>query len=213
MVCRDIKHWRSMFRDFLLNAADVIAPSESTAKIVNSYYSDVKIIVKEHSVPEYVHKTFNPEFLKKNILNIAVIGAIGEQKGSKIIYELVEKIREEKLPVNIKIIGITDLQNEYYKSEDGILEITGRYNKEDISDLLAKYQIGVVLIPSIWPETYSYTTSEAIFSGYPVIVFNLGAPAERVRKLKCGWIVDKCNCKDLLNKIMDLLNNKNMNIK
>ena len=213
MVCRDIKHWRSMFRDFLLNAAEVIAPSESTAKIVNSYYSDVKIIVKEHSVPEYVHKTFNPEFLKKNILNIAVIGAIGEQKGSKIIYELVEKIREEKLPVNIKIIGITDLQNEYYKSEDGILEITGRYNKEDISDLLAKYQIGVVLIPSIWPETYSYTTSEAIFSGYPVIVFNLGAPAERVRKLKCGWIVDKCNCKDLLNKIMDLLNNKNMNIK
>lgn len=205
IICKDIKRWRNVFHDFLLKANEVIAPSNSTARIINSYYSDVKIVVKEHSVPKYVHKTFNPEFLKKDILNIAVIGAIGEQKGSKIIYELVEKIREENLPINIKIIGITDLQNEYYKSKDGILEITGRYNKEEISELLAKYQIGVVVIPSIWPETYSYTTSEAVFSGYPVIVFNLGAPAERVCKLKCGWVLDECKSQYVLDIIKNLL--------
>ena len=204
IICKDIKRWRNVFHDFLLKANEVIAPSNSTARIINSYYSDVKIVVKEHSVPKYVHKTFNPEFLKKDILNIAVIGAIGEQKGSKIVYELVERIREEKLPINIKIIGITDLQNKYYKSKDGILEITGRYNKEEISDLLAKYQVGVVLIPSICPETYSYTTSEAIFSGYPVIVFNLGAPAERVNKLKCGWILNECKSQYVLDKIKHL---------
>jgi len=46
------------------------------------------------------------------------------------------------------------------------------------------------MIPSIWPETFSYTTSEALLLGYPVLCFNLGAPAERVRRYDCGLVVD-----------------------
>lgn len=208
IICKDIKYWRKIFEDFLSKAIKVIAPSESTAKIIKSYYPKLNIVVKEHDIPEYIHKTFNLEFLKKDKLNVAVIGAINEIKGSNIIYDLVENIRKEKLPINIKIIGITNLQSEYYKSKDGILEITGRYNNNNISDLLAKYQIGLVVISSIVPETYSYTTSEAIYSGYPIIVFDIGAPADRVRNLNCGWILKKLDSKELLDKITFLANNK-----
>lgn len=208
IICKDIKYWRTIFEDFLSKATEVRVPSESTAKIIKSYYPKLNIVVKEHDIPKYIHKTFEPEFLKKDILNVAVIGAIGENKGSNIVYDLVENIRKGKLPINIKIIGITNLQSNYYKSEDGILEITGRYNNNEISDLLAKYQIGIVLIPSIWPETYSYTASEAIYSGYPIVVFDIGAPADRVRNLNCGWILKSLDGKELLDKITFLANNK-----
>ena len=208
IICKDIKYWRIMFENFLSKATEVIVPSESTAKIIKSYYQKLDIIIEEHDIPNYIHKTFEPEFLKKDILNVAVIGAISENKGSNIVYDLVENIRKEKLPINVKIIGITNLQSNYYKSEDGILEITGRYNNNEISDLLAKYQIGIVLIPSIWPETYSYTASEAIYSGYPIVVFDIGAPADRVRSLNCGWILKSLDGKELLDKIRFLANNK-----
>ena len=206
IICKDIKYWRIMFEKFLSKATEVIVPSESTAKIIKSYYPKLDIIIKEHDIPNYIHKTFKPEFLKKDVLNVAIIGAISENKGSNIVYNLVEDIRKEQLPINIKIIGITNLQSDYYRSKDGILEITGRYNNNEISDLLAKYQIGVVLIPSIWPETYSYTASEAIYSGYPIMVFDIGAPADRVRELNCGWILKKYDSKSVLNLLKNIKN-------
>ena len=47
------------------------------------------------------------------------------------------------------------------------------------------------MIPSIWPETYSYTTDEAIASGYKVVAFKIGAHSDRIIKKNMGWIVEK----------------------
>ena len=41
----------------------------------------------------------------------------------------------------------------------------------------------------MWPETYSYTLSESLISEIPVISFDLGAIAERVKKADVGWIL------------------------
>jgi 1,4-dihydroxy-2-naphthoate octaprenyltransferase len=49
------------------------------------------------------------------------------------------------------------------------------------------------LVPSICPETYSYTTDEIMQMGYPLIVFDLGAPAERVKNYELGKIISKEN--------------------
>jgi glycosyltransferase involved in cell wall biosynthesis len=37
------------------------------------------------------------------------------------------------------------------------------------------------LFPSIWPETFSYVVAEMIALGLPIVAFDLGAPAERLR--------------------------------
>ncbi len=41
---------------------------------------------------------------------------------------------------------------------------------------------------SMWPETYSYTLSESLIAEIPVITFDLGAIAERVKAIDAGWI-------------------------
>lgn len=51
--------------------------------------------------------------------------------------------------------------------------------------------IDIVFIPSIWPETFSYTTSEAMMMGLPVACFDMCAPAERVKNLRKNLLLKK----------------------
>ena len=52
-----------------------------------------------------------------------------------------------------------------------------------------KYGITDWLIPSIWPETFSYTTHEAIATGLPVWSFDLGAQADAIRGRRKGGVI------------------------
>ena len=48
------------------------------------------------------------------------------------------------------------------------------------------------LFPSIWPETFSYVVAEMTALELPVVAFDLGAPAERLRGYRrarlCGEV-------------------------
>lgn len=209
-LTEDIQEWRTLFHGFLRGAKAVLAPSQSAADSIRKYYSDVDVCIQEHAVDSYVHPTFDAKVLEDEYLTIAALGAISEVKGAELIYETAEKIRKTKLPVRIKVIGITNVHNVYYRSEDGVLEITGAYDNRDVSELLAKHRVAAVLISSIWPETYSYTTSEALSSGYPVIAFDLGAPAERIRRQGYGWIVEEISSNALLDLLSRLAANREL---
>ncbi len=206
----DIKEWRSIFMNLLIGARDVVAPSNNTAKIVNSYYNDLQITVAEHGMPLYIHNTADRVQVHGNVLNVTVLGAVGIHKGSKVIKNLSDKIVRQNLPIKITIIGYTDEHPEHYKNADGSLEILGSYNNEDVSDLLAKYETDLVLFPSIWPETYSYTVSEAIYSGYKVLAFNIGASSDRIRQTKMGWLVDVISADALMCKLIELQKDKEL---
>ena len=204
----DINDWRNSFNKFLAGAKEVIVPSSNTAEIFNRYYPSLKITVREHAINENLTYTFDKKFAREEILTVAVIGAIGIEKGSRIIYDLADDLEKISLPVKLLVIGITNLHNNAYRSESGKFEITGAYDNNEISELLAKHKVGVVMIPSIWPETYSYTTTEAMASGYPVIVFPTGAPADRVKRTGGGWILKDISKSAVLNKLKELISNR-----
>ena len=203
----DISEWRNSFQKFLAEAKEVIVPSQNTADIFKRYY-EVPITVREHSIHGKLTRTFREEFAQAKILTVAVIGSIGIEKGSRIIYELAEELEKNTLPIKLIVIGITNLHNTPYKSERGKFEVTGAYDNREISNLLAKYKVGIVLTSSIIPETYSYTTTEAIESGYPVMVFPIGAPADRVKRTGGGWILSDINENAVLTKLKELLENR-----
>ena len=203
----NIENWRKEFKKFFEGAQEIIVPSENTAEIFKKYYS-VPITVREHEINKNLKYTFETNFAEEEILTVAVIGAIGNEKGSKIIYALAEKLEKNNLPIKLIVIGITNLQNSAYISANKNFQITGAYDNKEISNLLAKYKVALVLIPSIWPETYSYTTTEAMSSGYPVMVFPLGAPADRV-KLGGGWILEEISEDAVIKKLEQLLKNRN----
>lgn len=124
------------------------------------------------------------DYQKKKI-RVAFIGGINELKGAKIIKDIVSK---SKLSVQWYIfgnIGDTDLLL-YEKSN---LVKIDKYNQSDVKSLLEFYSIDIVCILSVWPETFSYTLSEALGSGILTVVTDVGALGERIKLYQAGKAV------------------------
>ena len=85
------------------------------------------------------------------------------------------------------------------------MKITGSYEREHLPEIIEDRKIDVIFIPSIWPETFSYTSQEAIEMGMPVAVFDLGAPPERVKKYEKGLVIDKIDAAYALEKIRGMV--------
>ena len=67
--------------------------------------------------------------------------------------------------------------------------VHGYYRAGTLPSHLARNGVGLLVIPSIVPETFSLVLSEAWLAGVPVIAFDAGAPAERIRRDGGGWLV------------------------
>jgi hypothetical protein len=67
----------------------------------------------------------------------------------------------------------------------GNVLITGEYDEREAVALIRRQRANCAFIPSIWPETWSYTLSRAWEAGLDPFAFDLGAPAARIRQR--GW--------------------------
>ena len=173
-----IKQWRNCWGDFLENYADeIIVFSNSIKTIFISAYPNVadKICVIPHETQNLRYVNIQPH----KTINIAILGNISHQKGADIVRKMSKHISK-----NEKIIIIGNMEN----PPDNI-HIHGKYKTDDLPKLMEQYEIDTVFIPSIWPETFSYTTSEATSMGLPVICYDLGAPAERITQYKYGLVL------------------------
>jgi len=131
---------------------------------------------------------------------IGVLGAINYVKGAQIIKQMVQLIERDKLDINIVVIGeIT----EAIKSKH--FHVTGRYKRENLEQLVKEHEIDIFLIPTIIPETFSYTTQEIIMMKLPLMVFNIGAPAERVATYEKGYIIDEMSARAVLDTLKKVL--------
>ena len=192
-VCRDyLKHfqlwdWRRCWSTLLRAAKKIIAPSSYTAQIIKNIYPNLNIEVRPHKISLPIERTFKPEFAAREKLRITFLGETCEHKGEWYLLKLNEIVRREKLPIEFVVLG-------EYKDDiragtrEGII-LAGKYNAPDVSKKLAEYETAIVATLSKVPETYCYTASEAILSGYPVMTFNIGAQFLRVAKNNCGWIL------------------------
>lgn len=83
----------------------------------------------------------------------------------------------------------------------------GRYDRQMLPEILDRVRPDLVAIVSIWPETYCLTLDESIRSGIPVICTPLGAPADRVRQNRCGWVLDRLDAESFLKTLRRLTAN------
>lgn len=197
--------WREKFDNLLKYSSKIICFSQSSKEIIQKAYpslSDDKFNVKPHVVdwirPVAISKT-------SKTINVAIIGAIGIHKGANIVISFSNYIKYNSLDIKVHIFGeIFDPNRELNKNKHVINH--GRYKKENLPDLMEENEIDIVLILSIWPETFSYTTEEAIKMNLPVAVFDLGAPAERVKLYSKGIILEKQEPEYIVRKIYEYFN-------
>jgi len=177
----DISQWRERHHQVLGAAEKVWVPSKDVAVRLNRFYPDVFFTVAAHddiTFKDIEHKI--PQLSSDEELRILIIGAIGKMKGFDVVRACAQDTKQRNLPLQFLIMGHTI--NDRLLINEGV-QITGMYQEDEAMELLESLNIHVVFLPSLWPETYSYTLSIALKAGLPIFAFNLGAIAERLKDL------------------------------
>lgn len=111
---------------------------------------------------------------------IAIIGAVGEQKGRAVLLACARHAALHDLPLEFVLIGFADEEDALLAT--GKVFISGRYDEAELPDLLQREAPSAIFLPSVTPETWSYSLSHAMATGLPITAFDLGAMAERLRR-------------------------------
>ncbi|MDO4343730.1 MAG: glycosyltransferase [Eubacteriales bacterium] len=201
-ISKDIDYitlWREEAQCALRKCAKIIVPSDSVRATIETYYPSLveKVEVINHGIEVSENqKREHANIQKEKVLRVAFIGNLGRQKGSELIYDIIINGDEEKFQWYL-IGGIAD--KKLYRLKQKNVVKHGWYRQNELGSLLKEYKIDLVCILSLVPETYSYTFSEAMASGIPLVVTDIGALGERMRQYNAGWLVSyRTNAREIL---------------
>jgi len=193
--------WRVQWLNLLTQSQNILCFSNASKDILLKAYPTLpptSIQVIPHQVKPLPPVILNPN--AKKTITVGILGAINYAKGSKIIKHLIQTIERDNLDIEVVLVGemSENIKSTHFRS-------TGRYKREDLPDIILHESIDMFIIPSIWPETFSYTSQEIMMMEMPLMVFNIGAPAERVKEYSKGYIIDDINVDTVLKKIYEIV--------
>lgn len=177
---------RERFRDFMASARAVFVPSGDTARRLGAVFPDQRFTIRIHEERfEAAQEARRPP--EDGVRRIMIVGAIGPSKGSSVIHALALDAQQRGLPLSYHVVGWTDIPD---MLADAGVEETGRfYDDRQLLHLIDEVDPHLCFLPSVWPETYCYAMSRPMSLSIPVVAFNLGAPAERLRAAKTGALL------------------------
>ncbi|QSA98931.1 glycosyltransferase family 4 protein [Methylococcus sp. EFPC2] len=136
---------------------------------------------------------------------VLFIGRLSEEKGVRILIEAWKYVRD----VSLKIVGdgalMQELQSLAASVSDNI-EFLGLRSHDEVLELLGHAL--VMVMPSIWYETFGMVAIESFSVGTPVLASAIGGLNEVVEDGITGLKFEPGNPKDLAEKLISLLNNR-----
>jgi len=121
------------------------------------------------------------------VVHLCIIGGIGVEKGFDILLACVRDAAARRLKLRFTVVGHT--ADDARLLDAGPVFITGSYVDAEIVALVRAQAATLAWLPSIWPETWCYTLGHAWRAGLRTSVFDIGAPALRVRRTGWGWVL------------------------
>jgi glycosyltransferase involved in cell wall biosynthesis len=116
-------------------------------------------------------------------LIVAVIGALGVDKGLDVLLACAQDAALRDLALRFRLVGHSE--NDAALFATGRVFVTGRFGEAEAESLLRSQSAHLAFLPSVVPESWGYTLSLAWRAGLRAVVFDLGAQGERVRRT--GW--------------------------
>lgn len=149
---------------------------------------------------------------RSDTLHLIFIGSTSTYKGFPMLLTVLEELKDEGyLNWNLDIWGsngVSDLEN---------IKFRGSFSSDKLADVFRSD--GILVVPSIWNETFSLTTLEALSFGTPVLVSSRVGAKDIVREYDDSFIFgerdelkyilkellrDKQKLRSFNNKIMEL---------
>jgi glycosyltransferase involved in cell wall biosynthesis len=164
-------------------ARQVIAPSRDAARRIQRHFPGIRPVV----TPWEDDAALPPARPPRAIRRVAVIGAIGVEKGYEVLLACARDAAARDLPLEFVVVGHTIDDAKLIGT--GRVFVTGAYVESEAVELIRAQDADIAFIPSIWPETWCYTLSHAWRAGLDAAAFDIGAQAERIRDTGRGWLL------------------------
>ena len=171
----------------ILKIFDNLYFNSSNCYINFSKYFNIKNATILNSVPDisFYPRKFN-NIISKKTYNICIMGDIGcDHKGFPLVNKIIKSLEDDS---NFNFIIIGNFHNTFKN-----LKVHGKYDNDDIFDLINMYDIDIFMFTSLFEETYSYTLSIAIHTGFPIIYNNIGSYPERLENYDFSFLFNETN--------------------
>ncbi len=186
-------------KDALLKADEIIAPSGFVRDIfVENGFPPGKITVIPHGIRLPDCKPARPG----RKVRFGYMGSLAPLKGVSFLADAFGRLGGE---AELHVYGHGGENHEIIVSglkklakRDGVF-FHGKYSFDKLGDILAG--IDVLVIPSLWPETFNIVMREAFACGVPVIASDAGALPEGVADGINGLLFKRADMDDLLGKM------------
>lgn len=192
--------WRRHWKRVLQKCESIVCFSNDTKRLLNLVYKDKDIENKMIIKPHEITPLRKVKIKNDNMITIGLLGNLTEHKGLYKVLQLLNCIKDNnKNNVRIVLIGSCD-----YPIADDNFFVTGKYIVDDLPSKIEQYNVNVFFMSSICPETFSYTVSEMMELGLPIISYNLGAQGERVGRYNKGCVIPlETEISDVLKILLD----------
>jgi GT2 family glycosyltransferase/glycosyltransferase involved in cell wall biosynthesis len=173
----------------LIAAADrVVAASSDVATRIRRHFPAARLDVRPLQEESRVGRAApGPPGALTLPRRVAVVGAIGMEKGYELLLACARDAAARNLPLHFVVVGYTIDDTPLLQT--GHVFVTGPYEHDEAATLIAATGAHVALLPSIWPETWCYALTDAWNGGLDTIVFDIGTPAERVCRAGRGAVL------------------------
>lgn len=153
----------------MLKSMDVIHYNSILTKrvyesIIGERNSVVLPITHSHVVDNRIKRNYR---LDKSVLNISYLGPYSGAKGYFVLKEALDAVWREGKKFSLNVFFESPDQEDYIISHE-------RYDYNELKKIMS--ETDVLIVPSVWYETFGYTVLEALSNGVPVIITeNVGA--------------------------------------
>lgn len=169
--------------------------SSISESVFNDYNNDLtgKIIpISHYGIKDNrERKKFNNDCLK-----IGFIGSLAPYKGYPTLYKVLQDINKEqdwRLDVWGNKVGTDTMLPIFFR---------GKFSSNDLSSIF--YDMDVLVVPSIWKETFGFVVLEALSYGTPVIVSDYVGAQDLVKEYDDRFIYHSDNeLRELLEELLD----------
>jgi glycosyltransferase involved in cell wall biosynthesis len=206
--------------DVLKNASAITCPSNFAANLIQQEFPQLKIQVVNHGMQVNKLKINQKYYSDQETIIFGYASSLNKHKGTHILIDAFQKVKQNNIKLKIYGSGenkeyINNLKN--ISKKDDRIQFCGVYQQENLGTILSN--LDIMVIPSLWYETYCMTLHEALACKVPVIASDIGVMSENIEDNVNGFLFEMGNTNQLegiLRKIANqpsILNQIKQNLK
>ncbi len=172
--------------DFLAKAQRVVVPAEDVGLRMRRHFSALTPVIIPHEV-DIPPVNSAPRTAGSGRPKVCVVGAIGVHKGYDILLACARDAEWRDLDLEFVVVGHTIDDDRMMAT--GRVFVTGEFDPSEAVELITAQQALFGFVTSICPETWCLGLGDLWRAGLHAAAFDIGAPAERIRRTQGGIVL------------------------